>query len=451
MSGELLQPGDEVITRRTNQTCRIVDFIGGGGQGEVFRAELAGEPIAVKWYFPTPLAEWQGLALERLCRRPAPSSAFLWPLDLADSKQAPGFGYVMALRPGQYRDLNAILRRDVELSLPALAIVGLNLADAFLRLHTEGLCYRDISPRNVFFNPEDGDILVCDNDNVAIDGTVNGGVLGTPRYMAPEIVRQEALPSSRTDLWSLSVLLFCLLILHHPLEGKREVAISSLSDIKSARVLYGERPVFIFDPDDDSNRPDEMAHTNAVLLWPFYPDFVRDLFVRAFTDGIRDPVHGRVGESEWRAAMAHLLDSVAACEVCGATSYVDPIATGSVECWRCGSPVRPSYLEFSTGDAVVLRDGASIFRHHVEMSASLGFGQPFGSFRRHPTQPGLVGLANRSSRPWRSSRASGGPVEVPPGAIVGLAPGIVIDFGTSKAAVRVTNEARRPGHPDPRR
>ena len=71
-------------------------------------------------------------------------------------------------------------------------MVGHQLADSFLRLHTEGLCYRDISLGNVCFDPETGDTLVCDNDNVGIDGLSSGAVIGTKRFMAPEIVRREA-------------------------------------------------------------------------------------------------------------------------------------------------------------------------------------------------------------------------------------------------------------------
>ncbi len=437
MSGELLHPGDEVRTLRTGQLCRIIDFKGGGGQGEVFGADLGGDPIAVKWYFPSSLSAWQRTSLEKLCNRPAPSRAFLWPLDLAESKQSPGYGYVMALRPAEYRDLNAILRRETELPLPVLAVLGLYLADAFLRLHTEGLCYRDISPRNIFFKPADGDILICDNDNVAIDGTIGGGVLGTPRYMAPEIVRQQALPSSRTDLWSLSVLLFCLLVLHHPLEGAKEIALTSLSDLAAARQLYGEDPVFIFDPTNDSNRPDPKEHVNALLLWPFYPAFIRELFTRAFTDGIRDPLHGRVGESEWRGAMARLLDCVASCAGCGASNYADPFSSEPAMCWRCKEALRPGYLEFSSHEGVVMRDGANLFRHHVELAAPYDFRQPFATMRTHPSRPELLGLSNRSARPWRSNKAGREPVDVPPGATVGLTAGTVIDFGTARATVRI--------------
>jgi len=54
-----------------------------------------------------------------------------------------------------------------------------------LRLHSQGLCYRDISFANVFFDPTIGDVRICDNDNVDVSGTESGGVLGTPRLHGP--------------------------------------------------------------------------------------------------------------------------------------------------------------------------------------------------------------------------------------------------------------------------
>ena len=67
--------------------------------------------------------------------------------------------------------------------------------------------------------------IICDNDNVGIDRKTGGGIGGTARFMAPEIVRGEAVPSSQTDLFSLAVLLFYMLVNHHPLEGAREADI----------------------------------------------------------------------------------------------------------------------------------------------------------------------------------------------------------------------------------
>ncbi len=69
-----------------------------------------------------------------------------------------------------------------------------------------GAKYQDISFGNLFFNPDNGDVLICDNDNVSFDNSKPGGVLGTPGFMAPEIVRGEKRPSKDTDRYSLSVL-----------------------------------------------------------------------------------------------------------------------------------------------------------------------------------------------------------------------------------------------------
>ncbi len=113
------------------------------------------------------------------------------------------------------------MKRRIEPTFRALATAGLNLSHNYLLLHSQGLCYRDISFGNAFFDPDSGDILICDNDNVSVDGAGLLGVLGTPRFMAPEVVRGEAVPSTQTDLFSLSVLLFYMLMVATRSKGKR--------------------------------------------------------------------------------------------------------------------------------------------------------------------------------------------------------------------------------------
>ena len=65
--------------------------------------------------------------------------------------------------------------------------------------------------------------------------------------MAPEIVRGEAKPTTESDLFSLAVLLFYMLMMHHPLEGKKESDIKAF-DLPAMNKIYGLEPVFIFDP-----------------------------------------------------------------------------------------------------------------------------------------------------------------------------------------------------------
>ena len=189
----------------------------------------------------------------------------------------------MPLREPRYKGIVDLMKRRIEPSFRALATAGLQLAQSFLELHAQGLCYRDISFGNVFFDPDTGDIQVCDNDNVAIDGQGDSGILGTPRFIAPEVVRGEAAPSTQTDLFSLAVLLFYLFHIHHPLEGQKEAAIKCF-DLPAMTKLYGTEPLFIFDPANASQPPrarparqpvSVLADLSAIPARPVYPRLYR--------------------------------------------------------------------------------------------------------------------------------------------------------------------------------
>src|ERR1051325_1345529 len=97
----------------------------------------------------------------------------------------------------RFRSIVDLMKRRIEPSFRALATAGLELANSYLQLHARGLCYRDISFGNAFFDPYTGEILICDNDNVTVDNQSHSAVYGTPRFMAPEIVRGEPVPSTQ--------------------------------------------------------------------------------------------------------------------------------------------------------------------------------------------------------------------------------------------------------------
>jgi serine/threonine protein kinase len=196
---QILKEGQTVYTITSKMPCVAEKFLGGGGQGEVYKADLGGKKIALKWYFPASADSRTISGLGNLVKKGPPTDKFLWPIELTQAKDVPGFGYIMPLRGPQYISIVDLMKRRAEPTFRAIATAGLSLADSYLELHAKGLCYRDISFGNVFFEPNTGEVLICDNDNVAIDGQAQGGVLGTPRFMAPEIVRCEALPSMQTD------------------------------------------------------------------------------------------------------------------------------------------------------------------------------------------------------------------------------------------------------------
>ncbi len=426
---QLLSLGLRVSTS-SGHIGTVQQFIGGGGQGEVYQMQMDQQSVALKWYFPEQATGAQRQSLELLCRKGPPSDCFLWPLELVTAPQVPGFGYIMPLRDAKFKGIVDLMKRRIEPSFRSLATAGLKLAQAFLALHAQGLCYRDISFGNVFFDPASGAIQICDNDNVAVDDQTladDQRVLGTPRFIAPEVVRGEAAPSTQTDLFSLSVLLFYLLHIHHPLEGQREAVIKCF-DLPAMNRLYGSEPLFIFDPNDASNRPVVGIHDNALAYWALYPRFLRERFIQAFTLGLHDPL-ARVRESEWRATLAQLQDAIFYCGHCGAENFYESTLPRAAPCWSCRAALQIPFQLQVGRDLVMLNHNTQLFAHHLDPQRRYEFSTPWARVQQHPQQPTRWGLTNRSSSKWVMTNPQGTVRDVEPGRSVALAAGVKIQFG----------------------
>lgn len=428
---ELLRTGQTIHTD-TGSTCQVERFLGGGGQGEVYRVNWSGQPFALKWYFPHTATPTQLQALQTLVKKGAPTQQFLWPLELASQSRLPGYGYLMRLREPQYKGIVDLMKRKVEPTFKILATAGLHLADCYLQLHARGFCYCDISFGNVFWNAQTGDVLICDNDNVIINGEKPeiGGTIG---FMAPEVVTGDALPSIDTDKHSLAVLLFYMFMLHHPLEGKKETAIHAFDQPAKVK-LYGREPIFIFDPNIDTNRPDDRYHQVVNNFWPIYPQFLRDVFTKAFTNGLRDPKHGRVTENEWKGAMARLRDSILYCQKCAAENFYDSDALKAAggkmpRCWSCKTEIILPFRIRIGKSVTMLNHDSRLYPHHLDDQKLYDFSQPIAEVTRHPKDPNLWGLKNLGSEKWVVALTDGSFKDVEPGRSVALVPGTRINFG----------------------
>ncbi len=443
---QLLQLGQNVALKMLNTDCKIEKFLGGGAQGEVYQVTIAGQPMALKWYFPHYLKQDPTLRqrIEQTIQFGPPSDRFLWPLEVATHPQAnDSFGYLMPLREARFKGLVDLVARRVQPSFRTLASAGFELAHSYLQLHARGLCYRDIAFGNVFFDPANGEVQICDNDNVDING-VQGAIGGTIRFMAPEIVRGVAAPDTETDLFSLAVLLFYLLCNHHPLEGKRESAIRCFDQAAMTK-LYGTAPLFIFDPKDEDNRPVPGEHDNALAFWAIYPTFLRTIFTRAFTVGIHDPGHGRVRESEWRTALVRLRDSILYCTQCRAENFYDAEALRATRqppvCWACGQsvslPPRLRIQQNGEASVIILNHDTQLFPHHIDSNRPYDFSTPVAAVTQHPSNAQLWGLKNFSNIKWVITPPAGPPRDVPPGRSVTLAAHTKLHFGPSEGEIRV--------------
>jgi len=447
---QLLRSNEMVRTESTNLSYIVEEFLGGGGQGEVYRARgrrghvnsgSRDETVALKWYFPNYLRQDQNLKerLKYAVAKGPPSDRFLWPQELVQATDRPGFGYVMPLRDDRFVGMTDLVARRVVPNFRALVTASFELAYNYRQLHAKGLCYRDISFGNVFFDPESGEVRICDNDNVGIDGQ-GSAIDGTVGFMAPEIVRGEASPRSQTDLFSLAVLLFYMLINHHPLEGAREAQIRCF-DLPAKTRLYGTDPLFIFDPSDDSNRPLPVHHDNARKLWPLYPNFVQVLFTHSFTEGLRDP-EKRVRESQWTSALIRLRDSIFYCMQCGVENFHDPDALrssggNSKACWECNSSYGlPPRLRIDGDDVVMLNHDTLLYPHHLDTERRYEFSTPVAEITQHPRNPQIWGLRNRSTHKWVGQDVNGQFNDIERGQSVRLSPGLRIQFGSREGEVR---------------
>ena len=327
--------------------------------------------------------------------------------------------------------LGRVVKGGAEIRLRTLIQGAAQVAQAFQQLHALGLCYADVSLNNVLIDVTDGRVQICDNDNVTIDGRPSD-VLGTPYYIAPEVVRGEANPSISSDRHSLAVMLFTMLVRQHPLLGAREHA-QRLLDERGLTRLLGSDPLFVFDPGDDANRPVDGVHDNLRLLWPALPASIRRLFLRAFTDGLHDP-SARVTETEWLEALLRLRGLVRSCTVCGTEQLFDesaPHALCAEESCRAPLPP-PVLLTARPRRAVLLEPGKRL--HRTDLSGTVGGGDAVvGDVVRHPVTSGLA-LRNRSGADWHLVRAEQRP-PVPDGAAVLLRDSQVIDFGRAVGRV----------------
>ena len=444
----LLSPGQTVVTHAGQTPIVVGEYVGAGGQGQVFKATMNGRQMVVKWYLPDYLATDTGMygRLQRLIAAGPPTDRFLWPVETVAAQGVPAFGYVMPWREERFRPVRDHFSRVVKPSLSVLATLAMELAWSFRELHSHGFSYRDISYDNCFFDPLHGEVRVCDNDNVDRDGQP-GGVLGTPYFMAPELVRGETAHSRNTDLFSLSVLLFYILHVAHPLIGRRIMEVE-FPDDDDLRRLLADEPLFVLDPADRRNRPltrgedpQGESGTNVLEWWPLYPEYIHELFVRAFTVGISNGHTGRVQEGEWMSALARFRDSLIACTWCEAENSFQVSVESDAgrpprPCWRCSHQVpRPLHLE-TRRSLVTLSPGKPLYGHHLDRGSRFDFSRPQAEVEAHPGDAKKLGLRNLSAVTWTVQKENGEQRPVEPGRLFPLVPGRTVDFGTMTGAVR---------------
>jgi hypothetical protein len=179
--------------------------------------------------------------------------------------------------------------------------VCLRLSRAVRRLHFAGLAHSDLSNRNVLIDLRGGDACVIDIDALVVPGISPPTVLGTPGYIAPEVVAGTALPSVETDRHALAVLIYEILLRRHPLRGT--LVHSTRSAEEDEQLSMGQRALFV---EHTRDRRNPSGERNAVPVTALGPH-LEPLFRRAFEDALHQPSR-RPDASEWEDAVCRTLE-----------------------------------------------------------------------------------------------------------------------------------------------
>ena len=420
------QRGQKIRTASGGE-LEVIQKLGEGGQGVVYKVNYAGKELALKWYFGNKLSNADKFYrnIQNNIKQGAPTSAFLWPLEITEYFEG-SFGYLMELRPSEYKDFSMfLLAKEHFANIEAIINTALCITNGFRELHNKGYSYQDLNDGNFFVNPKTGDVLICDNDNVAPYGE-NLGIAGKCRYMAPEVVMGKKRPDSHTDRFSLAVVLYMLLFLNHPLEGKRTMCPCLTEELE--RKFYGSDPVFVWDSSNDGNRPVRGVHTNEIKLWPLYPEFVRKTFEKAFSHEVMvgDDTTHRVIEKEWQEVFTTLRDLMVKC-TCGSETFIDP-SLHACRCINCGKSIeRPLILKVKKYQAA-LTAGKKLYACHVQYDSD-DFKEAQGEVVASRNNPAVLGMRNDSNTTWEAILPNGTSKVYSNGQVIKLGKGLKINFG----------------------
>jgi serine/threonine protein kinase/formylglycine-generating enzyme required for sulfatase activity/dienelactone hydrolase len=223
---------------------RIMEPIGKGGMGVVYKAEdtKLKRTVAVK-FLPSELSD-DSEAGERFLREAQAAAALSHPHictihEINEEERQPFI--VMEYVEGQ--SLNQKIKRGPLEQTEALEI-AIQVAEGLEEAHKKGIIHRDIKSGNIMLTAK-GQAKVMDFGLAKVLGesliTKEAKTMGTVAYMSPEQAQGKVV-DSRTDIWSLGVVLYEMLTAELPFKGERETSVLYSIVHEEPRSFKGLRP-----------------------------------------------------------------------------------------------------------------------------------------------------------------------------------------------------------------
>jgi serine/threonine protein kinase/DNA-binding CsgD family transcriptional regulator len=310
---------------RLKDRYRLVAWLGKGGMGIVYRAhdELLNREVAVKFL----ASEWLGSneigdrfrrEARAVARLSHPNIMMLYDLD----QEASWHYLVLEYIPGQ--DLEA-RRLEQGGRLPASEAMPIVQAvlEALAYAHAQGVIHRDIKPQNIMLTPK-GQVKVTDfglalaQDDIRL--TQEGTIIGSPFYLAPEMV-SDGLADHRTDLYAVGAVLYELLTGRPPFTGNTPITVLSqvlTTPVLAPRVLEPDIPLTVEAAILKllAKRPSDRYPSAEEALAALQPELVTQpgLFSQGALPGQMDKAPSELAPLEAALALRYAEDTAAAIE-----------------------------------------------------------------------------------------------------------------------------------------
>jgi serine/threonine protein kinase len=205
--------------------------------------------------------------------------------------------------------------------------ICIRISRAVRRLHAAGLAHSDLSYKNVLIDPTSGHAAIIDIDGLVVPGKYPPDVLGTPDFIAPEVIATKhlkaddpnrKLPSIATDKHALAVMIYMYLLYRHPLRGGK---VWDLDSIRDEELSMGEKALFIEHPTNLTNRvkvkdlhPSQLPQGDpSKIPYSVCGPYLKKMFNRAFVDSLHNPFM-RPTAGEWEDALLKTVDLMQPCQ-----------------------------------------------------------------------------------------------------------------------------------------